>query len=359
MNTRSQASRRAFTLVELLVVIAIIGMLAGLLLPAVQRAREAGRTTTCLNNMRNLSVAMQTYEARKRELPGYANVVGKSSSTAQPKNPPDRLGTWVVMLFPQIDRSNEYTSWTADPAGTSAGPPDTPYIALLVCPSNPPNQPNTPALSYVANCGKRDFGAMTAPPVTSAANASNYTKAEKMANGVFFDRWTDDTTTKNNATSGFIRILMTTDHIPDGASNTLMLSENNQAVSYISGGPFNSSTGVYNANANNPARAEKETGFVWDPAAPQSLTSNPPTTLGINGDKDRLKPNPPYTDNMYIRPSSQHPGGVNVATCGGETLFLNEAIDYVIYCQLMTSNDKKSDIPNASSLSTLNDSDWR
>ena len=160
--------RSAFTLVELLVVIAIIGMLAALLLPAVQQARESGRRATCLNNIRQLAVAMRGYEARKRELPGYANVVGKSSSPANPltavKSPMrDRLGTWVVMLFPDIERTDAYQIWSSDPAtdGYPAGTSSpmvqaSPYIELLVCPSNPPDTPGLPSLSYVANCGKED-----------------------------------------------------------------------------------------------------------------------------------------------------------------------------------------------------------
>ncbi len=67
--------RCGFTLVELLVVIAIIGMLMALLLPAVNNAREQGRRAVCLNNMKNLSTALRSYEATRKELPGYANNV--------------------------------------------------------------------------------------------------------------------------------------------------------------------------------------------------------------------------------------------------------------------------------------------
>ena len=56
---------RAFTLIELLVVISIIGMLMALLLPAVQSARESGRSNTCRNNLRNLAIGVTQFELRK------------------------------------------------------------------------------------------------------------------------------------------------------------------------------------------------------------------------------------------------------------------------------------------------------
>ena len=74
---RIRMRKRAFTLVELLVVITIIGMLMALLLPAVQAAREAGRRATCMNNQKNISLALMTYEGSRKAFPGLLNTVKK------------------------------------------------------------------------------------------------------------------------------------------------------------------------------------------------------------------------------------------------------------------------------------------
>jgi prepilin-type N-terminal cleavage/methylation domain-containing protein len=104
-------SRPAFTLIELLVVIAIIAVLIALLLPAVQSAREAARRTQCVNNLKQLGLAVHNYHSTHNVLP--ADGMFMEGAFAPGVNVTNALGwswspSWTVMLLPNLEQSPQY-----------------------------------------------------------------------------------------------------------------------------------------------------------------------------------------------------------------------------------------------------------
>jgi prepilin-type N-terminal cleavage/methylation domain-containing protein len=155
----SHLNRRGFTILELVVVIGIIGLLAALLLPAVQAAREAARRTQCLNNLRQLGVALQSYHDAHSCFPpavvwnggpgeplgGGRVSVGPIDRVAvgyTPANGPDRvLANWVILLLPQLEQDMLYKGFNQslpvdDPSNANARATN---LLFMLCPSDPFN----------------------------------------------------------------------------------------------------------------------------------------------------------------------------------------------------------------------------
>jgi prepilin-type N-terminal cleavage/methylation domain-containing protein len=133
MRTRIRILSGGFTLVELLVVIAIIGILVALLLPAIQSAREAARRTQCLNNCRQLGLAIHNYHDSKKELP--------------PSRIKDGYFTWAGLILPHIE-SNTIAA-LADLTATFAAQPDAvkkTTVDMFLCPSRAREQ----KLNYIS-----------------------------------------------------------------------------------------------------------------------------------------------------------------------------------------------------------------
>src|SRR5215207_2550821 len=106
--------RSAFTLIELLVVIAIIAILIGLLLPAVQKVREAAARTKCQNNCKQIGLAILNHESQY----GYFPPAG--TTTASEGNLPKKLHGWAVFILANLEQGNAITNYKWDEDWSSA-----------------------------------------------------------------------------------------------------------------------------------------------------------------------------------------------------------------------------------------------
>src|SRR5262245_37022848 len=170
---------RGFTLVELLVVIAIIVVLVALLLPAIQAAREAARRSQCMNNLRQLSLAMLNYESAKKGLPHIAKAFcNRGTNTWLPDGCPQGYAGgpgawyddhgWYVPVMPYIEQAT--LANTGNPRLSLSDPVNRPgrtaFVNLHACPSDigiqrnewPSAQWARVRTNYVANAGNTVYG---------------------------------------------------------------------------------------------------------------------------------------------------------------------------------------------------------
>lgn len=197
-----------FTLVELLVVMAIIGTLVGLLLPAVQGAREAARRMNCSNNQKNIALAVVHYETQFNEYPHYRSFMEKSNGDSI-------LVSWLAVLLPYMENGQLLEQWKSAEVNETTEA----TLSILHCPSSGTQEPNSN--SYVANCGYADGPLTLFEEHTVSKDRTN-------AYGIFTDggknnidkpdEWIDN----EGAVLGQMSIL-------DGTTNTILLSENVQA----------------------------------------------------------------------------------------------------------------------------------
>jgi prepilin-type N-terminal cleavage/methylation domain-containing protein len=200
-------TRKGFTLIELLVVIAIIGILIALLLPAVQKVREAANRVKCENNLKQIGLAMHGYHDSQGSFPPCYE---KKVSPQYP-SVPSFLFRWspLAKITPYIEQDNLYhildlTIPLYIDTSLTVSPPNVPgvrqKIALYVCPSDPqePTNPNFGPNDYVACYG-------------TGGNGGSHDPSNGPVDGIFY-------------TGSRTRIA----DITDGTSNTAMMSESLQ-----------------------------------------------------------------------------------------------------------------------------------
>lgn len=344
----SHSSRRGFTLVELLVVIAIIGMLVGLLLPAIQSARARARTAQCNNNIRQLALAMNSQALKGKGYPGWVQLQKLASgapdqytsTTYGPNNSSDIEVSWAAKLLPELDAQGLWDSLLQNQLSTSGpGVPSTdgvPKQEIFVCPANAYTNPEYPGLTYVANTGGPDVAPGT--DLTPGAGA-NETGSDAKANGICHNRIPG---------AGGPQITFGGSDIKDGSNTTILLSENIHKDESGFNTSWLRSGALFNSN---PTVGEQPYGMVWvfnkpTPADPANRPTNNPTAAPQMQERINMDGNSPntYTGNgmMYSRPASAHGDTFVAAFCEGNTREIRQDIEYRVYQQLMTPNGAKS-----------------
>jgi prepilin-type N-terminal cleavage/methylation domain-containing protein/prepilin-type processing-associated H-X9-DG protein len=156
---RASSFQRGFTLVELLVVIAIIGVLVGLLLPAVQQAREASRRTQCQNNLRQIGVGLLNYEQQHEAFP--IGFIGYWTTSPSGEPLKQQLISWNVQLLPFIEQRDLWQHYRFDLASFES--PNRELGATLIptflCPSTVQEQLFSPATLW-RGMAFTDYGGM-------------------------------------------------------------------------------------------------------------------------------------------------------------------------------------------------------
>jgi prepilin-type N-terminal cleavage/methylation domain-containing protein/prepilin-type processing-associated H-X9-DG protein len=342
MRTASEPTqmprRAAFTLVELLVVIAIIGLLVGLLLPAVQAARESGRRTSCINNLRQLGIAAQNFHSARGAFP-----VG-SEAQAYPGHPshPWTFYRWSALahLTPYLEESNAYNALDLDlpmydlnyEVSTANKPGVALVVPLFLCPS--------------------DVGRVVSP----GYGPSNYAACAGSGAGGGTPQKTDGVFYVNSRTK--------LNQIEDGSSHTVLFSESvlgNVKLSplqkdywhdykflLLPGVPLTDAlcNGATQWNNADPR------GFSWSNGEYRTTLYNhyyTPNQAAFDCVGSQLfgSPDFKFTPFGWRAARSRHVGGVNVLLADGSVQFIVDQIDRTAWLALSTRKGGEINDPTA------------
>jgi len=393
--------RRGFTLIELLVVISIIGVLIGLLLPAVQAARRSARRLQCVSNLRQVGLGLAGFLNQKNYYPNAGTFAESANPTAPPITPvtsviyncfPSLSGgnfqtgamplySWVVDILPHIDNQELANAWDKkqlylSTTSTISGNPSNAIIGnigigILKCPEDLTALPGQGNLSYVVNMGftrwhanisttgfasvgwKATDGTPTnAPADTNTGPAwgpGNCVKTGVMFLGTDLGNTGWDTRTGSSS-------------IVDGSSTTILAAESNLAGA-SGGNTFSSNTPtnwacphpnwvgfigsdqVWNATgglsaANQSTVVANVDPVGWKFANFKNTQANAQASWGSLNFGLNVS-----DDGSCPFPNSNHAGGVNVLFCDGSAKFISDTIDGTVYSKLITPSGSRLPAP--------------
>lgn len=323
--------KHGFTLVELLVAIAIIGIIAGLLFPAIQYARESSRRTSCQNNMRQLGMALQNYHSTFQSLPPGVQNLDPSAFASD-------HGFWSASTFilPQLGEQSAHDVLNPQSRNTLSGRLDPSNPTYLEVARTLLKAPATFLCASDSGGGKQintlreRFENMIDPDTLSpsASASTNYVFANNaqlepgVDTGTFSERGGCDADFRN-ATGAFSnQAIGINDLLGDGSANIILISERtfDTANRSVSPGPPGSAL-LYGSRGYGTPSATETMG-IQDVA------------FGTWGGINSLDP-----DQRRQGVSSNHADGVNVAMGDGSVQFLTDSVATVVYNQLVHISD--------------------
>jgi prepilin-type N-terminal cleavage/methylation domain-containing protein/prepilin-type processing-associated H-X9-DG protein len=352
---------RGFTLIELLVVIAIIAVLIALLLPAVQAAREAARRAQCVNNLKQLGLAVHNYLSQQNVFPPLLSNWNTNTTAGPAAGTGQWPLSWAVSLTPNLEQTQLYNT-----ANYSFGAYDSQNLTLVntkfngfICPSESltigpwPGYPNA-YISYAANFGgPASISAWSGPivPMNGIASGTFQSNCQCYTNG-------------NIGSFG-------TQGIPDGTSNTCVFSEkligvqtpasgtvtpgsvyakrvifqvSSVTVANDTGGPAQALAFYQGCRAIPGTQVASGTnywnGAVWAGSHSGTLRFNAydhvNTPNGLSCQDGNAQAPGDQTD--AITAASNHSGGVNVTMADGSVRFVKDTINYQVWWAIGSRN---------------------
>jgi len=357
LSSRRRLGRRpsGFTLIELLVVIAIIAILIGLLLPAVQKVREAAARMKCSNNLKQIGIALHAYHDANQQFPAGGASDQPPYGTDGSSNPSSSWGSaWTVFITPYLEQGNLYakftftggSGWGGGSATNNTNTAENVVLAAYICPSS-----TAPTTSNGTFTGKT-IGVSHYVGIAGASNG-NSTTTGGLIPGYADTRFNTSGSATGCCTGGIAsgggtlvpggKVKFA--NLTDGTSNTVVAGEQNDALFTVDG------TKVYwNASTANG----------WEIGSYFRSGVTPPNQ-GNGGDKRHFQ----MTTVRYginqkrgwanggdcggqgvcsnmgnnIPLNSAHTGGVNVLLGDGSVRFLRDSISIATLAQLATRDD--------------------
>ncbi len=353
--------RHGFTLIELLVVIAIIAVLIALLLPAVQSAREAARRAQCVNNLKQLGLAMHNYHQAVGSFPmgNGVNWVPNSASSGYETD----WGTWgcMAMMLPFLEQQPLYNAsnfawdpwWVSYNSTWNGTPPNTTVfrtnLSSFMCPSD--------GLVGLNICNNNYYGSLGTTTAVGLAPSTGIFAHQKTYSIANVTDGTSNTIAFSEALVGdesspFIPVPYRADISPANSVNML----GNQAGASPNTGYLDANTSSKNVLADlqtcatlwqqaNPAylSSDQDKGYTWTSGSPGISLFNtivPPSSPQYKFSACRFGCQGCGADyGHFTNASSNHPGGANVAMADGSCRFMKSSIAMATWWALGTKGN--------------------